>query len=102
VELKDVMDQVDQVSAQYCRKFGIERNNEWFLLKIQEELGELVQCYLEMSHKARSRDNTYEELKGNFDNEIVDLLCLVLSMSKVNEVDLEKVIREKWLKWLER
>jgi len=37
MELQAVMDQVDQVSSQYCKKFGIQRSNEWFLLKIQED-----------------------------------------------------------------
>jgi hypothetical protein len=45
MELIDVVAGVEKVSAGYCQKFNIERNNEWFLLKIQEELGELVQCF---------------------------------------------------------
>jgi len=100
MEFQNLVDQVDKVSAQYCRKFNIERNNEWFLLKIQEELGELVQAYLELNQRARPRDINRDQLKENFNNELTDLLCLIMSMSKHNNIDLEKTIKEKWLKWL--
>jgi NTP pyrophosphatase (non-canonical NTP hydrolase) len=100
MELIDVVAGVEKVSAGYCQKFNIERNNEWFLLKIQEELGELVQCYLESCGKARSRGNSIEELENNFQNELIDLLCLTMAMTKYNNLDLERVINEKWLKWL--
>lgn len=100
MKLTDVVNDVEEVSAQYCRKFSIERDNEWFLLKIQEELGELVQCYLEGSGKARSRGRSEAELKENFQHEIVDLLCLTMAMTKFNNIEIEQVIQEKWLKWL--
>ena len=100
MELQNLIDKVDKVSAQYCRKFDIERNNEWFLLKIQEELGELVQAYLELNQKTRPRDNNKEQLKESFINELTDLMCLIMSMSKHNNIDLERTIQEKWLKWL--
>ncbi|MEK8215481.1 hypothetical protein [Paenibacillus sp. FSL L8-0463] len=100
MDLIDVAAGVEKVSAEYCRKFNIERDNEWFLLKIQEELGELVQCYLESCGKARSRGKTIDELKENFQYEIIDLLCLTMAMTKFNNLDVERIIKEKWLKWL--
>ncbi|AHV97054.1 pyrophosphatase [Paenibacillus sabinae] len=98
MKFNDVVERVEKVSSQYCRKFNIERDNDWFLLKIQEELGELVQCYLESAGKARSRGRSLEELKENFQNELVDLLCLTMAMARFNDLELEEAIQEKWLK----
>jgi NTP pyrophosphatase (non-canonical NTP hydrolase) len=100
VELSSLVRDVDRVLDHYCRKYEIERNNEWFLLKIQEELGELVQVYLEINNKSRRRGKTNEELTENFQNEIIDLLCLVMSMASYNKVPIEDNVNEKWLKWI--
>lgn len=102
MKLDILTEEVSQVVNTYCDKFNITSNNEWYLLKIQEELGELVQSYLELNNKSRKRDTTNEELKQNFENEVADLFCIVLAMSKHNEINLERVINDKWLKWIKK
>jgi len=37
---------VEQVSAGYAREFGIQRDDDWFVLKLAEEVGELTSAYL--------------------------------------------------------
>jgi len=37
---------VEQVSTGYADKFGIQRDNDWFVLKLVEEVGELASAYL--------------------------------------------------------
>lgn len=32
---------VEKVSQKYSHQFGIKRDSDWFILKLQEELGEL-------------------------------------------------------------
>lgn len=102
MKLKYLADQAKQVTSQYCKKFNIEENNEWYLLKLQEELGELAQSYLQLSGKTRTKEYNMDELKNQFEAEVVDLLCVTLALAKKNNIDLEKVIEEKWLQWLPR
>ncbi|HWY79670.1 MAG TPA: hypothetical protein VNW29_04900 [Candidatus Sulfotelmatobacter sp.] len=97
--IKTLTIKVEEVSQAYAKKFGIKRDSEWFLLKLQEELGELVQSYLKMTGQARKKNKTEEELRTEFRNEIADVLSHVLLLAKHYEVDLEKEIKEKWLVW---
>ncbi len=47
--LGEVSEAVAKVSDIYAGKYGIERDDDWFLLKLQEELGELSQAHLKLS-----------------------------------------------------
>ncbi len=39
-------ERVEAVSALYARKFGVDRDPDWFMLKLTEEVGELTQAFL--------------------------------------------------------
>ncbi|MDI6106074.1 hypothetical protein QLQ12_46700 [Actinoplanes sp. NEAU-A12] len=41
MDLVRLSEDVEQISRGYARRFGIERSSAWFLLKLQEEIGEL-------------------------------------------------------------
>jgi NTP pyrophosphatase (non-canonical NTP hydrolase) len=97
--LQELTDAVAKVSDIYSQKFGIDRDADWYILKLQEELGELVQSYLMLTGRARKKDQSEQALVDNFAKEAADVLCHVLLLAKVNNVDLEKVVDEKWLVW---
>jgi NTP pyrophosphatase (non-canonical NTP hydrolase) len=88
------------VSELYSKKFKISRNKLWYLLKLQEEMGELTQAYLSMNGQGRHKNKTPQELKSDFENEVADVLCHVLLLAQSEGVDLKKAIDEKWLKRL--
>lgn len=90
-------EEVEDISRIYSKKFGISRDLDWFVLKLQEELGELIQSYLMMKGKARSKGKSPEEIKEDFDKEVADVLCHALLLSKHADVDLESTIKKKWL-----
>lgn len=81
------------------QKFNIERDNNWFVLKLQEELGELIQSYLMLTGKARKKGKSEEELKADFAKEVADVFCHVLLLAKFNGIDLDKEVKNKWLVW---
>ncbi|GHO43138.1 hypothetical protein KSX_13010 [Ktedonospora formicarum] len=56
------MEDVESVSQRYAEKFDIERDDTWFVLKLQEEFGELIQSYLMLVGKARTKVKTAEEI----------------------------------------
>lgn len=100
MDIDSLTKDVQKISDKYARIHGIDRNGDWYVLKLQEELGELIQSYLMMTGKARTKGKTIEEIKSEFDKEVSDVLCHVLLLAAHTNVDIKKVIEEKWLSWL--
>jgi len=94
--LAEVSDAAGRISDIYAAKFGIERDDDWFLLKLQEELGELAQVHLRLS--ARGRGEATEQQRAD---EAADLLCQLLLYCRRFGIDPEAAVRRKWLSWLE-
>ncbi|NJP34879.1 hypothetical protein [Micromonospora thermarum] len=42
MDLHQLTDEVEAVSRRYATRHGIDRSGTWFLLKLQEEVGELT------------------------------------------------------------
>ena len=74
--------EVEQVSQIYAEKFGIERDATWFVLKLQEEVGELTQSYLMLSGRARAKGKTSEEIQAELRKEVADVFCQTLLLAK--------------------
>ncbi len=99
MNINDITAEVEKTSLLYTKKFGIDRTPDWFILKLQEELGELIQSYLMMNGQARRKDKSEEELASDFRQEVADVFAHVLLLAKHNNVDLEKEVKAKWLVW---
>lgn len=102
MDVKRLSEEVEQVSRLYAEKFGIERDMTWFILKLQEEVGELIQSYLMLSGKARTKGKSSEEIQIEFNKEVADVFCQILLLAKFCDVDVEKEVEEKWLVWNKR
>jgi NTP pyrophosphatase (non-canonical NTP hydrolase) len=100
MNIKDLITEVKKVSDGYAAKFDIKRDDEWYILKLQEELGELIKAYLMMAGKARKKGLSKTELREAFESEAADVFCHVLLLTAHNKIDIEKVIKEKWLTWV--
>lgn len=99
MDIKTLSEEVEKVSLIYTDKFGIKRDNNWLVLKLQEELGELTQSYLMLEGQARKKGKSENELKADFAKEVADVFCHVLLLAKCNDIDLDKEIKGKWLVW---
>lgn len=97
MNLKTLLEKIERVSEVYSEKYQISRDRLWYLLKLQEEVGELTQSYLSMSGRARHKNKSPEELKRQFELEIADVLCHVLLLAKSEGVNLKKAVDAKWL-----
>ncbi|MBL7544534.1 MAG: hypothetical protein JNL11_12020 [Bdellovibrionaceae bacterium] len=100
MDLKEITANLSKISDIYAEKFNINRDNDWFVLKIQEELGELTAAHLKLSKRARLGDATQTELEKNLRDEIADVIALTLLYAKDKNVDVELAIKEKWFKYL--
>ena len=99
MNVKDLTREVEEISQIYSKKFKIARDGDWFILKLQEELGELIQSYLMMIRKGRNKGKSAEEIKNNFRKEVADVFSHVLLLAKFYDIDLEKEVEKKWLVW---
>ena len=91
--------EVESVSAFYAERFGIDRTDDWLLLKLGEEFGELMQAYLARSGRARDKGRTPEEVDQDLRSELSDVLAHVLLIAERFGVDLTAEVESKWLAW---
>tara|TARA_R110002012_G_scaffold12257_4_gene54744 strand:+ start:360 stop:680 length:321 start_codon:yes stop_codon:yes gene_type:complete len=94
--LRILMDQFERASGEYARGFGIERDQDWFILKLQEELGELTQVWNRYTGRGRAGDFSNEALHKALEDETADLLGHVLLLAQRYNLDLEAAVQRKW------
>ncbi|WP_304453058.1 pyrophosphatase [Nocardiopsis sp. YSL2] len=89
--------EVEQVSRGYAARFGIERDADWFVLKLHEEMGELTQAFLALDGRGRAKGLDDRERSARFRAELADVFCHVLLLADHHGVDLTAEVRAKWL-----
>ncbi|MGY0216222.1 MazG nucleotide pyrophosphohydrolase domain-containing protein [Endozoicomonadaceae bacterium StTr2] len=102
MKIHELVHGVEAVSKSYAEKHDIDRTDEWFLLKLTEEVGELTQSYLKMKGQARTQGADPETLRADFEKEVADVLGQVLLLANNHDIDVEQVMGKKWLSWLEQ
>lgn len=96
MNLIEISNKLSAVSDIYAEKFNIRRDDDWFILKIQEELGELSSAYLKLTQRARVGEQTTNELEKNLEDEIADIIAMTLLFAKNKNIDVEKTLINKW------
>ncbi len=96
LELAALQADVLRISDLYVAEHGIERDRDWALLKLQEELGELTAEHLRVSSRARGAADAQAQA-----DEAADVLGMLLIYCHGQGIDLEAAMRRKWLRWLE-
>ena len=98
VEIMELSDRLEKLSARYGEHVGFERDGDWFLLKLQEEIGELTQAYLQVTGRSRSKGKSAEELRDAFQlEEFADAFCQLLLFARQFDIDVPREIERKWL-----
>ncbi|WP_193184544.1 nucleoside triphosphate pyrophosphohydrolase family protein [Nisaea sediminum] len=94
--LKSLTGKFERASQDYALGFGIERDPDWYLLKLQEELGELTQVWNRYSDRGRRGDLSNEDLHLALENEAADVLGHILLFAHRFGLDLPSAIERKW------
>ncbi|PIP00861.1 phosphoribosyl-ATP pyrophosphohydrolase [Pleomorphomonas carboxyditropha] len=94
--LNALADRLEAISAAYAATYAIDRGGDWFLLKVQEEMGEMTQAWL--SRTGRSRRDA-DDGAAQLPAEVADVFCQLLLFARAAGVDLDAAVREKWLRW---
>lgn len=99
MELRATARQIDAISRRYAQIYGFERDADWLVLKLQEEVGELVQAYLAKTGRQRDKGHSPEEIERRFALELADALGMLLALAEATGVDIEQAVDDKWLVW---
>ncbi|WEZ83469.1 pyrophosphatase [Rhizobium sp. 32-5/1] len=94
--LTDLADEFSRASARYAEMHQIERDRDWFILKMQEELGELTQIWNKLTGRGRTKGQSSEDLKQALADETADLIGHVLLFATENGINLSAAIERKW------
>ncbi|MBU8913205.1 MAG: hypothetical protein KOO61_04225 [Spirochaetales bacterium] len=98
--LNEMAEQIEAVANRYAQEINITRDDDWYVFKLQEELGELTQKFLMMSNRARQKGFSPEEIRRQFEDEVADTFSLVVLLARHFKVDLETAVDRKWFKYL--
>lgn len=93
---------VVQVSDIYAERNDIARDNDWYMLKLQEELGELTAEYLRSSGRGRMKGADADAVRVALEDETADVLAMLLLFARNSGIDLEAALERKWFKYLPR
>ena len=98
--LGDLSDLVAQVADIYAERFAVTRTDDWYLLKLQEEFGELVAEHLKGSGRGRLKGADADEIRQALEDEAADVLAMSLLFARSQKIDLEAALARKWFKYL--
>ena len=96
MSLAALSEQVARVSDIYAERFSVRRDDDWFMIKLQEELGELAQAHLRLSQRARGESS--EQARAD---EAADVMCMLLLYCRHHHIDLDAAVARKWLAHLD-
>ena len=99
MEIETMHRDVEAVSEYYAERHDIDRTDDWFMLKLNEEVGELTQAYLARAGQSRDKGGSADELEDDFRAELADVLAQVLLLARCFDVDLASEVERKWLVW---
>lgn len=102
MDLKELTEKLERVVEDYNRKFNLNITGDQVFLKLHEELGEVTKAYLKFTGVARNKEGKSKtDLQSDLAEEIADLIGISLVFAKGLDIDIEKAIEDKWLKWLD-
>ena len=97
MDVAQLTGQVEHISQVYAETFGIVRDDNWYLLKLQEEVGELTQAHLMRQGQARTKGLSVEQLEAAFRAEVADVLSQILLLAHHHGIDVVDEVDRKWL-----
>lgn len=101
VTLADLIQKVSQVSDTYAQRCNIRRDDDWYLIKIGEELGELNAEYLRLTQRGRMDGSQgVDDVRMAMADELADVFAQLLLFAQHNNIEIEDALTRKWFKYL--
>ena len=100
--LAELLPLVAEVSDTYASRNDIRRDDDWYILKVQEELGELTAEYLKTTARGRLKGADGATVRQALEDETADVLAMLLLFARHNGIDIEAALERKWFQYLGR
>ena len=95
--LADWSARLAEVSDVYAERNDVRRDEDWYILKLQEELGELTAEYLRRTGRGRHKGADAAAIAEAMADEAADVLAMLLLFARRQDIDLEAALTRKWL-----
>lgn len=92
--LRELSESASAVHEVYLRNRSPSIGEDWYLLKLSEELGELVRSVL------RHRSVPTPASREQIEDEVADVLGHLVLFALKNGIDLEAAFKKKWLRFV--
>ena len=98
MDFKQIQDKIVKNAIEYGKKYNIEIDEDFALLKLYEEAGELAQAILIHRKKCRREKYVSEEVsKNELAKELADVMGMVVVNAYLLGIDLMDAIDKKWI-----
>ena len=98
MDFKELQQKVIQNAINYGKKYNVKIDEDFALLKLYEEVGELAQDILIRRKKCRPKKYLSEvKSKEEIAKELADILGMIIVNAHLLGIDLEKAIDKKWI-----
>ncbi len=98
MNFKELQNKIIENAINYGKKYNVQIDEDFALLKLYEEVGELSQAVL--IHRKKSRPEKYvsEEIsKAEIAKELADVIGMTIVSAHLFGIDLEDAINKKWI-----
>lgn len=98
MDFKELQNKVVQNALNYGKKYNVQIDEDFALLKLYEEVGELAQAVLIHRKKSRPEKHVSEESsKKELAKELADVVGMAIVNAYLLDIDLEEAIDNKWI-----
>lgn len=98
MKFKDIEKAVIQNAVRYGKKYNVEIDQDFALIKLYEEVGEFAQAVLIHRKKSRPEKHVTEEVsKNELAKELADIVGMAIVNAHLLGIDLEDAINKKWI-----
>lgn len=98
MDFKELQDKVVKNLVNYGKKYSIKIDEDFALLKLYEEVGELAQAVLIHRKMSRPEKHVPEAIsKKEVAKELADVVGMAIVNAHLLGIDLEEAIDKKWI-----
>lgn len=99
MDIGALTEDAEAVSAHYANRHATTRTDGWFVLRLNDEVGELTQAYLAHNVQTRDMGRSGQQLRTDLGQEVADVLVQTLLIAKQLDVDAARAVDEEWMIW---
>ncbi len=108
MDIRELAQKIGVIGDIYARLFHVERSDDWYLIKLQEEVGELCAAFLKLSGRTRAAaqtnaaDQNPAQDREALAAEVADVLAHTILFANAQGIDIQKALDKKWLHYLDQ